>query len=144
MHHEKNPCLVFTHREKISCLSESYVSRENFIPRKNLRIAGKYSCPARGHTRIKKGKLCIPRATFIHRPQLHSFIFIKINIKKSIKDDDKRNINIASAFVYLFQHQVWNTLKIILQNTRHKLYLLDVGPIESTSNIVENNEVSTW
>ena len=51
---------------------------------------------------------------------------IKINIMESIEDDNKRSINVASAFIYLFQHQVWNTLKMILQNTRHKLYLLDV------------------
>ena len=69
---------------------------------------------------------------------------IKINIMESIEDDNKRNINIASAFIYLFRHQVWNALKMILQNTRHKLYLLDVRPIESTSNMEENNEVSTW
>ena len=31
-----------------------------------------------------------------------------------------------------------------IANTRHKLYLLYVKPIESTSNIEENNEVSTW
>ena len=63
---------------------------------------------------------------------------------ESIEDDNKRNINIASAFIYLFRHQVWNTLKMILQNTRHKLYLLDVRPIKSTANIEEDNEVSTW
>ena len=63
---------------------------------------------------------------------------------ESIEDDNKRNINIASAFIYLFRHQVGNALKMILQNTRHKLYLLDVRPIESTSNMEENNEVSTW
>ena len=63
---------------------------------------------------------------------------------ESIEGDNKRNINIASAFIYLFRRQVWNALKMILQNTRHKLYLLDVRPIESTSNMEENNEVSTW
>ena len=63
---------------------------------------------------------------------------------ESIEDDNERNINITSAFIYLFRHQVWNTLKMILQNTRHKLYLLDVRPIKSTSNMEENNEVSTW
>ena len=33
---------------------QSYALREDFIPRMNICIAGRYSCPARGHTRIKK------------------------------------------------------------------------------------------
>ena len=124
--------------EKISCLAESYALREDFIPRRNLRITGRYPCPARGHTRIKKEQYLSIGLDCI------MLFLIKINIMESIEDDNKRNINIASAFIYLFRHQVWNTLKMILQNTRHKLYLLDVRPIESTSSMEENNEVSTW
>ena len=133
MHRES----IIMHDEKISCLVKIYTLREDFIPRRNLRIAGRYSCPARGSTWIKKEQyLSIGLDCIL-------LFLIKINIMESFEDDNKRNINIASAFIYLFRHQVWNTLKRILQNTRHKLYLLDVRPIELTSNMEENNEVST-
>ena len=140
MHYKKNPGLVENHasrkimhrgtqvnnyaRREDFMPRQIYILREDFIPRWNLRIAGRYSCPAREHTWIKKGKSCIPRAIFIHRPQLHPLFLKKkkkekkrkINIKKSIEDDDKRNINIASASIYLFWHQTKSTLKIISQN----------------------------
>ena len=68
--------LKFTHHEKIPCLVKIYTSRQNFIPHRNfdierrfhtsqkfvhrfhtsrkLRIARRYSCPARRHTQLKK------------------------------------------------------------------------------------------
>ena len=139
----------FMHDEKNSCLVKICTSREDFIPRwklciagrfisrENLRIAGRYSCPARGRTWIKKEQyLSIGLDCIL-------LFLIKVNIKESIEGDNKRNINIATSFIYLFRNQVWNTLKMISWNTRHKLYLLDVRPIESMSSMEGNKEVST-
>ena len=100
----------------------------------------------------KEREIVYPKSNIYPSASTASFVFEekkkekkrKINIKKSIEDDDKRNINIASASIYLFWHQTKSTLKIISQNTKHKLYLLDARLIESTSNIEDNNEVSTW
>ena len=65
-----------------------YILREDFIPRWNLRIAGRYSCPAREHTWIKKGKSCIPRAIFIHRPQVHPLFLKKKRKEKENKHQE--------------------------------------------------------
>ena len=98
----------FMHDEKNSCLVKICTSREDFIPRLklcitrrfishgNLRIAGRYLCPARGRTWIKK-EICLS----IGLDCILLFL-IKVNIKKSIKDNDKRDIDIASTFIHLF------------------------------------------
>ena len=59
-------------------------------------IAGRYTCPARGHTRIKKEQhLSIGLGCIL-------LFNIKVDFKKSIEDSDKRDINIASTSIYLF------------------------------------------
>uniref|UniRef100_UPI0033930537 hypothetical protein n=1 Tax=Acinetobacter baumannii TaxID=470 RepID=UPI0033930537 len=51
--------------------------------RENFCIAGRYSCPARGHTRIKKEQhLSIGLDCIL-------LLLIKVNINKSIEDSDK-------------------------------------------------------
>ena len=115
----------FAHCEKILFLAESYASREDSY------LAGIYV--SREYIHAPQEDIHGERKSSIYPSTSTTFfISIKENIKKSIKDNDKRDINIASIFIYLFRRQVWNALKMILQNTRHKLYLLDVRPIEST------------
>ena len=144
MHRES----IIMHDEKISCLVKIYTSREDFMPRRKLCIARRF------HTSQEftyRGKIFMPRkrtymdkerAILIHWPRLHSVISYKSKHQGEHRrwQQKKRQYRIS---ISLFRHQVWNTLKMILQNTRHKLYLLDVRPIESTSNMEENNEVST-
>ena len=62
----------------------------------------------------KEREIVYPKINIYPSALTASFIFEKkrkekkrkINIKKSIEDGDERDINIASAFIYLFRHQV--------------------------------------
>ena len=99
-----------------------YASREESMPHWNFYTARRFYASLKVMHRKKihdsqkfmyRRKIFMPRkrtytdeerAIFIHRPRHASFIFFdeKINIRKSIKDSNKRDINIASAFIYLF------------------------------------------
>ena len=50
----------------------------------------------------KEREIVYPKSNIYPSASTASFIFDKkINIKKSIEDNDKRDINIASTFIYL-------------------------------------------
>ena len=146
---------IFMSRRKLciarrySCLKESYASQEDIhIPQKIMHrelifmrrgrscIASQYSHPSRNKALredihapqeiMHQHRLCISREVVTHRHQLHSVILIKVSIKKSIKDDTKRNIGTTSAFIYFDK----GTLNIILQTQ-------DISVICFTSNPTE-------
>ena len=81
--------LKVMHREKIHTSREFTYRRKIFMPRK------------RTYT-DKERKIVYPKNNIYPSASIASFIFDKINIRKSIEDKDKRDINIASTFIYLF------------------------------------------
>ena len=120
VHHKKDPCLVGNHELRVN----NYARREEFIPCQNLYIARRFHALLKVmhrekiHTSRKftyRGKIFIPRkrtymdkerAIPIHWPRLHYAISYKSTHQKSIEDNDKRNINIASSFIYVFRLQI--------------------------------------
>ena len=112
------------------------------MPRRNLYIAGGYSYPTRNHAsredihapheimHCRRRNSCISREIFTHRHQLHSFILIKVNIKRSIEDDIKRNVSTLNKLSFMLTSN-----EDYIANIRHKLYFLYVKLTELTSNI---------
>ena len=56
--------------------------------------------PRKGTYTDKERELVYPKSNIYLSSSTELFL-IKVNIKKSVEDDDKRNINIASAFIDL-------------------------------------------
>ena len=72
---------------------------------------------------------------FTPQHQLHLYL-TRVNAKRIIESNEE-NISIASALFILTSNE--ECIKDYIANTRHKLYLLYVKPIELTSNVEENN-----
>ena len=63
---------------------------------------------------------------------------INENIKKNIKDDDKRNTSTTHKLSFILTSNE-KYIEDYIANIRHKLYLLYVKPIELMSNVEEKN-----
>lgn len=69
---------------------------------------------------------------------MHSFILIKVNIKKRIENDVKRNTSTPHQLSFMLTSNE-EYIEDYIANTRYKLYLIYVKLIELMSNVEENN-----
>ena len=111
----------FMHREKILYLVEilhiairfhaslKVMHREKIHISREFTYCGKIFMPRKRTYTDKEREIVYPKNSIYpsaSTSSFFSFFLIKINIKKSIEDDDKRYINIASIFTFLFRRQV--------------------------------------
>ena len=100
------------HREKISYLAKIYASREDFIPRRNLRIVRRYSCPTRSHA-LPENEIVYPNGNVYPSASTAFFILIKVNIKGAWKTTSRETSALHQLSFMLISMN--NILKITLQ-----------------------------
>lgn len=141
MHRRNKSCIArekFMHRGKKSCIAREFMhcgkvthhKRRNSCIVEMSCLVEKKSCTTREGNRKSQEKYLL-----IIRNEISPIFFIltRLNIKKTIKDDIKKKVNTALAFIYFDIKKYY--IEDYITNIRHKLYSLYVEPIELTSNV---------